>query len=128
LTASLLNVGSAGIGVFAQSGGNANVGYLSIAPGGTYVRSGGSLQISTSIYSQGTVDFTGAPVSFAAPAITNFGAGTLINSSAATITAGANSLLIFPPGFDPVTQLAGMNSGGIIHIAGSTLTIAASQQ
>jgi hypothetical protein len=50
-----------------------------------------------------------------------------LNSQAATLNIGANSLLIVPAGFNPATAFAHYSNAGIVHVAGTTLTIVSGQ-
>jgi fibronectin-binding autotransporter adhesin len=64
-------------------------------------------------------------MSVSANSIVNFGPSvySLVNSEAASLIMGDNSLLIVPPGFDPSTAFQKYSNSGILHIAGTTLAI-----
>ena len=48
-------------------------------------------------------------------------------TQAASVTIGANSLLIVPNGFDPNTSFASYHNDGLLHNAGTTLAMTAGQ-
>ena len=88
---------------------------------------GGTLNLSKALVA-GEFDFQGqaATVNVAENGFVNFNyTGALItDASAATFNCGANSIALFPQGFDPYTDLAGYsNPDGVTHIGGTTFTV-----
>ena len=92
--------------------------------------------------SAGVVDLAGAPVTldfgdgafvdfarFWGPSHTvRFAGGQLINAESATITAGKNSFINFPAGFDTTGGLGSLSSEGIVHIDGTPVQVSAGQR
>ena len=121
---------SAATGLFQQSGGTHTASYLSIGQNGQYLFTGGALQINGGLDNQGILDFGGgtATMTVAANSIVNLAdGGSVLNSQGASLSIGANSLLIVPAGFDPTTAFAHYSNAGMLHVAGTTLTIASGQ-
>ncbi len=112
-------------GTFHQSGGTHTATYLSV-DGGKYEFPGGTLQINGGLNVEGTLDFGGGPaVLNASNALINFGrpGGSVLGSSAAALHIGDNSLLIVPAGMDPGKAFADYSNTGMLHTAGTTLTV-----
>ena len=116
------------IALLDQTGGTNTAGYVSIYDSGTYKLTGGTLQINAGLDNRGVMDFNnGTGMLNAVNAIVNFGrtGKSPINTSAATMTIGNNSLLIVPASYNPTTAFAHYSNAGILHTYGTTLTIAA---
>jgi fibronectin-binding autotransporter adhesin len=116
--------------LFQQSGGTNTATYISLATNGQYKFSGGVLQINGGLDNQGILDFDdGSAVLNAANSIVNLGqpGSVLNNTQQATLNIGANSLLIVPSGFDPYTDLAHYSNSGILHTAGTVLTVSSGE-
>ena len=57
--------------------------------------------------------------------IYDFSQGTLSNTDSISVTAGSNSLVILPRGFNPSTGFRSYATSGLTYVLGSTLTIPA---
>ena len=112
-------------GTFVQSGGNHVIEELRISPRGEFRYGGGTLKINKYLRHEGTLDFTGSPVTLRAGdrSFIDFSEGRLLNSGEAKIVAGRASLLNFPAGSDPYAMFADIDTQGLIHIAGESLVI-----
>ena len=110
-----------------QTGGVNTTTFVSIGAGGQYQFSGGTLQASGGIANQGVFDAGNQPVSINAGGIVDLSSGTWKGLGDASLSMGANSLLIVPAGFNPATALANYSSLGLVHTAGTTLTLSAGQ-
>ncbi len=148
-------IGYSGTGTFTQTGGTHTVGqslYLGYNSGssGSYTLSGGQLtagevrfgsgagtrmfQLSGGTLSvsrgfdvtNGTLNGAGgAGVFNATGGIVNLGGGTLANTGQLTLNGSPSTLVIFPTGFNPATQLAGYVNPGVTAYRGSTIVIPA---
>jgi hypothetical protein len=112
---------------FNQSGGSHVSHELTIGGGGTYMMSGGTLEVTKSVRmgSTGTLDLTNAPVTltFDQNCFADFSKGAIANAGSATFVGGPGSLMNFAAGFDPLTQIGDIQTQGLIHIAGEPLEI-----
>ena len=52
---------------------------------------------------------------------------TLQNVGSLTVNMGPDSLLMLPAGFNPATGFGSLTSAGLVHVAGTTLTVPAGQ-
>jgi len=151
LTTASAHVGYDGSGEFNQSGGTCTVhDTWRIGQSDRYEMSGGTLNVGQNLemdraaelhLSGGTVnvgpyawmdddaelDFLGGPgvLQFSDRTMVDFSRGQILNASAATITAGEGSLMIFPSGFDPYSDLATYSCPGLAHAAGTTMVVPA---
>ena len=57
----------------------------------------------------------------------DLGRATIANPANGRINAEANTLILFPAGFDPYADLAGYTSAGVTHVAGETMLVPADQ-
>ncbi len=114
-------------GLFTQSGGLNTTSQLLIGNSGSYVLSGGTLQVALSLTSSGVFSGGGSPAALNGSGIIDLSGGTLQNVGGLSVSIGANSLLIVPSGFDPSTQFASYNNLGLLHVSGTTLNVAAGQ-
>ena len=114
-------------GPAAQTGGANTATTLSIASGGDYLFSGGTLQVGGSLTNLGTFDGGGrAATLIGGPsAIVNLSQGTLQNTGSLSVSMGANSLLLLPAGFNTATGFGSYSSLGLTHDLGTTLTVPA---
>jgi len=121
-------VGYSTAGTLTQTSGLNQATYLSVGSQGRYQLSGGRLQVN-SLTNQGVLDGTGGYGLLAAQSgsIVDLSQGSLDNAGSLSLTVGANSLLIVPAGFNPVTSFRSYSNAGLLHAAGTTLTIAAGQ-
>ena len=53
--------------------------------------------------------------------------GSIVNAGSTSLSVGTNSLLILPAGSNPTTDFASFSFQGLIHTAGTTLTVSAGQ-
>jgi hypothetical protein len=114
---------------FTQSGGSNTTGYLWINEGGQYARTGGTLSVSDSLTTHGTLDLGGLAFEVDADAymlVVGEG-GELLGCGETSIRLGDRSLAVFPEGFDPDERFKSFRSTGLVHTAGSTLTVADGQ-
>ena len=113
-------------GVFLQTGGSNQVGYLSIGDEGRYEYLGGSLHIVSGLHIDGVFDFGGGAMLSAGSALVDFSKG-LENAEHASINVGADSLTIFAADFDLDSGLGSYHTEGITHFTGSDLVLAAGE-
>ena len=119
-------------GSFMQSGGTNMVGYVNIGNSGqgsgSYLLSGGLLQINYGMTTAGgTLDFGGGSAQIVAGNNTIVDlSGNVVNTASASLTIGANALLIVPQGFSPA-EFQTYSNLGLTHTAGTTLTVPAGQ-
>ena len=113
-------------GLFQQTGGSNAVGSLLVGSGGCYQLGGGTLQVTGGFFNGGIVDGRNTPATLIANCLLDLSSGTWTNLSALSLSMGSNSLLIIPPGFSFAT-LGHYSSLGLVHTAGSTLTLYATQ-
>ncbi|MEI8373857.1 MAG: hypothetical protein WCJ35_13600, partial [Planctomycetota bacterium] len=112
-------------GIFNQSGGTHTVNYLTVGSTSKYNLTGGLLQITNGFTDYGTLDFgsgTGK-ISGAAGSWIDLSQTSILNASRGTMNLGSNSVLVVPAGFTPNTAFGGFTTGGLVHQAGTTLTI-----
>jgi autotransporter-associated beta strand protein len=119
-------VGQGGSGVLTQTGGSNSVATLSISNSGSYVLGGGTLQVS-GLANQGL--FAGGNIAAVldGSGIVDLSGGTLQNTGKISVSMGANSLLIVPPGFSTATGFAGYSTLGLTQTLGTTLNVAGGQ-
>ncbi|MGO9112862.1 MAG: beta strand repeat-containing protein [Thermoguttaceae bacterium] len=111
--------------VFQQTGGT-NMASAVIISGGRYLLSGGLLELSSGLQTAGgTLDCGGgsATIQIGSNSIVDL-TGSVVNTASTSLTIGANSLLIVPQGFSSAEFQTFANLG-IIHTAGTTLTVSA---
>jgi autotransporter-associated beta strand protein len=128
-------VGTTGCsGLFQQNGGTNTVCILGINPTGRYKFTAGTLQVSgtkAGLTNNGIFDFDNGL------GVLNIGAGclvnlampgsSLLNTGSATLNVGTGSLLIVPSDFNTATTFAHYTNTGILHYAGTPLTIDSGQ-
>ncbi|MCK4626189.1 MAG: hypothetical protein KAV00_12805, partial [Phycisphaerae bacterium] len=116
-----------GSGTFIQTGGTATLDLVDVGSTGRYVYTGGNVNFANRFVSRGEFDFDSSSATFAVPqgATLDLGQSILANASNASIQAQANTLVVFPSGFDPAIDLASYNSAGVTHIKGTTLVVPA---
>ena len=115
---------------FQQSGGtNTVAGNLIVGSGGRYLFSGGVLQLNGCLAMPAPSDAAGAAGAMvvAGSGTIDFSQGSLVNTQSMSVTVGANSLFIVPPGFSTTTGFASYQSLGITHTAGTTLVVGPGQ-
>ncbi len=131
LSAATETVGVSGSGAFVQSGGSNTVGYLSISNLGRYQFSGGTLQLTgAGIANQGIFDATNSKglLAVAGNSLADLSQAALVNTNSMSLTVGPSALVLLPAGVDPTTAFASFSNQGIVHVAGTPLTIAAGQR
>ena len=112
--------------LFQQTGGTNTTSYLSVGRKGQYTLSGGTLQLNGSLDNNGVFDFgNGTGTLNVTSGIVNFsGDRAPLNTTGATLNISANSLLIVSSGYTPSSKFASYSNAGILHQAGTTLTVA----
>lgn len=114
---------------FIQSGGTSTTTAMRISDGGRYEYSDGTLTIG-GWEVDGTWDFTGKTTTLgvndkAVLDFRNIKAGSVVNAENVTLNAGANTLTIMEPGFDPTSVFPNFSTTGLQHVMGNTLQIPA---
>ena len=119
-------IGSSSSGAFTQTGGMNSVAMLSIGSSGSYLLGGGSLQVANMV-NHGL--FAGGSIAAVLDGngIVDLSGGTLQDTDNISVSMGANSLLIVPPGFNTAVGFAGYSTLGLTHTLGTTLNVAAGQ-
>ncbi|KKL62992.1 hypothetical protein LCGC14_2179600, partial [marine sediment metagenome] len=120
-----------GQGLFQQTGGVHRAARISVRSsyGNTsrFELLGGTLTVVTAMDLRGGGELSfpspGGELIFEDQASADFSRGSLIGAGNAIINGGAESLIIFPAGFDPYSQLGSYTNPGITHISGSTLLV-----
>jgi Passenger-associated-transport-repeat len=117
-------IGYSGQGTFTQTGGTNTAKYMRLGPNGTYLLSGGTMNINGGFENHGTWNLThnSATINISS-SIINISSGTIIGSGNASLNLDVNSLLIAPSGFNPLNYFAGYTNNGIFHEIGSELVI-----
>jgi autotransporter-associated beta strand protein len=117
-------IGSSGTGTFTQTGGTNSGFTINIGSKGIYILSGGEVDVGSGFGSAGTWDLTNSTAAVnLSSAILNM-TGTIISTgSHATVNIDEHSLLIIPNGHAVTEYFSTVNNSGLIHQAGSTLTI-----
>ena len=110
---------------FEQTGGLFTAGHLFIRSGASFTSRGGTLSAHDSVFAQGTVDFGDGDATVSMAGIVNLGSATIVGGQSTALSLGADSLAIFPAGFDPAVEFASFSSEGLAYQAGQTLTIPA---
>ena len=115
--------------LFKQSGGVNSTSYLAIGPGGRYQFTAGTLAINGGLQNWGVFDGAGGQGTLivSASSVVDLSLGSTVNTGSMSLSIGADSLLIIPPGFNPATAFASYSNSGIVHTAGTPLVIAAGQ-
>ena len=123
--ADALSVGNGG--TLIQTGGTTQAGYVSVNQPGIIRLGGGTLQINRGIDLNGSLNASGgaALIDASTEGILDFGHGTFTNTSQLSIIGSAHTLVIFPAGFNPATQLAAYSNPGATGYAGSSIPIPA---
>ncbi len=123
------NIGlpTGGTAIFQHSGGaNSTVG-LYLSNRGSYVLGGGSLQV-FGIANKWTFSGGASPAVLIDSGILDLSTGAWQNLGNISVSMGTNSLLIVPAGFNFSTPgFASLSALGLIHTAGTTLTVAPGQ-
>jgi autotransporter-associated beta strand protein len=117
------------MGRFQQTGGTHTVNKLSIGPGGTYLLSGGTLEITGSFQNAGVVDGGNgsAMINALNAMIMDFSSGQFVNATSLTLSLPAGSLAIVREGFDPATVFGTYSNAGLTHVLGTTLNLTSDQ-
>jgi autotransporter-associated beta strand protein len=128
LTSSAEYIADSGPGSFTQTGGTNTTSFLSIGSAGRYQWGGGTLQIAGGFANQGVFDGGGGTWSLCgSSSIVDLSHGTLQNVGSMSLVIGPNSLLIVPQGFSAGSVFASFSNSGMIHTAGTPLTVSAGQ-
>jgi autotransporter-associated beta strand protein len=115
--------------LFQQTGGTNTPLNLTVASGARFELSGGTLQIDNGGFvSLGVFDGSNGNAVFnASNSIIDISNGTRQNLNSISLNLAANSLLIVPAGFDTSTAFHEFTCSGLVHTAGTTLTVANGQ-
>jgi fibronectin-binding autotransporter adhesin len=115
--------------LFEQSGGTNSTPFLTISPFGRYQLMAGTLLINGGLQNQGVFDGGGGQGTLivGSSSLVDFSQGETINTGSMSLSIGANSLLIVPPGFNPASAFGSYRNSGMIHTAGTPLVVAAEQ-
>jgi len=118
-------IGGRSEGLFRQDGGTHTMAVLQVEANGRYEYAGGALEIQRGTRLMGEFDFADSDVTLnvAGGADVNFSEGAILRATNASIVAQADTLLRFPAGFDPLTDLGSLVTEGVIHVAGEVLEI-----
>ncbi|HEX8523812.1 MAG TPA: hypothetical protein VF669_16265 [Tepidisphaeraceae bacterium] len=108
-----------------QSGGVHSADHLAIGTSGAYVLSGGTLRINKDLRLKGTLDLAGshATVIASTGSFLDFTAGTIVNADKANMIGEVDSLINFPAGYDPFTQIGHFLTDGLVHVGSDPLDI-----
>ena len=127
LMATTERVGVLGVGEFLQTGGSNTMDFLHVSSSGRYEYSGGTLQISDSLFLAGTLDFDNAAVALNMPdgSFADLRGGQINNGQNASMSFGIESLVLLSAGFDPSTSLSSYVNNGVDYVVGTTLHVPA---
>jgi autotransporter-associated beta strand protein len=112
---------------YLMAGGTHTAAYLNISGSGQYLLQGGALQINDAFLNGGTFDGANSPATINANCLMDLTTGTWKNLGSTSVALESNSLLIVPIGFNSLTFFGSLNSSGLIHTLGDTLTVPAGQ-
>jgi autotransporter-associated beta strand protein len=119
-------VGSQGTGTFTQTGGINSAAYVEVGSSSKYTLSAGTLSLSGGLVNRGILDLSNSLATInASSSIVDLSTAVLSNSAGVSLTLDSHSILIVPIGFDPTTYFAHYSNAGLLHQAGSTLAISA---
>jgi hypothetical protein len=125
----ILHVGGGNTGTYAMSGGTMAPKRLWVRGQGLLTMSGGTVNAGEGVDVDGSADFAGgsSTINATTRGILDFGhAAAFTNTTGLTINGSPQTLVIFPGGFDPQTQLAAYNNpDGVTGFAGSTVVVPA---
>ncbi|MBT3199745.1 MAG: PEP-CTERM sorting domain-containing protein [Phycisphaerales bacterium] len=112
-------------GYFQQSGGSHQAEYIRLSNGGSYSYTAGTLEITRALAGEGVFDFGDSNVILYIEqgASANFSQIAILGAGNANIRAKADSLLNFAADFNPLTDLGGFHTQGLVHVAGEVLII-----
>ena len=126
LSADYEYVGYNGTGSFVQTGGTNQVEHLSVSGGSSYTFTGGTLEIRGNSKIEGCFDFgTGSGWLHVTGGLVDFSQGMITNTGLPTLTVEANTLTMFPSGFDLSSEFSSIGGDGLVHTVGSTLVVPA---
>lgn len=125
LTAHMELIGWRSPGRFEQLGGTNTADYLGVRQSSVYDMHAGVLTINHGAYVDGVLNFQNQAVQIDVgnDGYVNMGAAAIAGSSNASMTVGSNTLVVFPPDFDPYGDLGSFVSSGRTHIAGNTFYV-----
>ena len=100
---------------------------MTVGSGGSYLLSGGTLAVSNGFTNAGTLDGGNgnAAISIAGSTIVNWSQGTIVNMGSTSLAIDADSLLIIPPSFNFAALFGSYSNAGMVHTAGTVLTVSA---
>jgi len=133
LSAKTVSIGyetsSSKVGTFVQQGGTLASAKMIVGPGSRFEFADGQMAFNGGFVNYGTFEFLpgGGTLELAAGSTLDLSKGALANIANARINAAADTLVMFPAGIDPATDLAGYTSGGVTHVVGTTMAIPAEQ-
>ena len=122
-----LNTGSTFVidAALQQNGGIFNAGHLDVAYDACFSVIGGTLNIPDSAYIGGDIYFGRHGASVSVGGIANFSGATILGEGNTTFTVEAESLAIFPAGFDPGAFFDSFSNYGLVTNLGDDVNIAA---
>lgn len=103
-------------GQILQNDGLATLEHLTLSANFTWTLAGGTMALNGSGKVLGKLDFAGGDgeLRVADGAVLDLSQAQLLNSANASIIAGVGASILFPTGFDPLTQLASYQTGGSV--------------
>lgn len=120
----LLFLGASGTGTFLQSGGTQSVLEIEIGSHGIYSLTAGTLNLNGGICNKGIFDLSNSTAMInASSSLLDLCNATLSHSENVSLSLDSHSLLIVPIGFDPASYFKKYSNSGLLHYAGTPLTI-----
>lgn len=126
LTASSLYIGEGiSAAMFLQNGGTATTTQEIYLERNSILRIAGGTFNFTSIddSSGSTIDLSTGSSTINYSGLFDLSTSTVLGGSGASVTGGANSLIVVPAGFDPSARFASFSTGGLVHTSGTLFTI-----
>ncbi|MCY2929109.1 MAG: PEP-CTERM sorting domain-containing protein [Planctomycetota bacterium] len=110
---------------FQQAAGSHTVGVLEVTALGRYELGADTLTVTGSWANAGQMDFLSAAgrVVVADNGFVDFRGGSILNCANASMSLGTNSYMLAPVGFDPQVAFHSFQTGGIVHVAGTTMSV-----
>jgi hypothetical protein len=110
--------------VLSLNGGTVNATEIALSANSLLHLSGGTFSFNDlDTASNSTIDLSAGNPTINYSSFFDLSTPTVLGGSGASVTGGANSLMIVPAGFDPQTRFGNFSTGGIVHTAGTPLTI-----
>lgn len=114
-----------GQGTINQYGGTFETGYMLLNSPGRYNKHGGSLHVEDSLMGTGVLDFTNqtSTLTLGSAAQLDLAGLTILNAGQTTLTGGDNGVAYVPAGYDPSTDFASFDFGGLVVEDGQPIHI-----